>query len=150
MLWVGTRRPWRGGLKNCALPFDRIGAFQYNFPKPTIFDSGVCEINARKKKRDKQPQSPPCPPLQCWMFSQATRTLQKRAFISQAHRPPLGAGSTTLRCGARGWSQTARAPVRAFISQTPDWRKRMLGIFKARVEACWHLVEMPGAMIVSK
>ena len=88
MLWVGTRRPWRGGLKNCALPFDRIGAFQYNFPKATIFDSGVCEINARKKKRDKQPQSPPCPPLQCWMFSQATRTLQKRAFISQAHRPP--------------------------------------------------------------
>ena len=89
-LWVGTRQPGRGGLKNCALAFDRIGAFQHNFPKATIFDSGVCEINARTKQRDKQPQSPPAPHFNVGCFARPHGLYKNGRLFRTRTDPPLG------------------------------------------------------------
>ena len=64
--------------------------------------SGVCEINAHLDQKRSRCPRPRHPIFQCWDKSEATRELQKWAFISQGYGPPFDHALPTLTYGGAG------------------------------------------------
>ena len=105
-------------MKNCELAFDRIGAFQHNFPKATIFDSGVCEINARTKKRDKQPQSPPAHHVNVGCLARPHGVYKNGRLFRTRTDPPQGRKHNIEMRGTGVVSNCARTCAGVYFANT--------------------------------